>query len=958
MMQEWIRISYLDGISENERLAAEMEDIGVLLEEIRKNTQGYWPERIISQLGYAVRLSRSSGNIYDEAIADAVSFLSESFLENGSVTKEAAEMTEKMIYGLNGPAKKLKVICAAHAHIDMNWMWGFGETVAIALDTFRTMLNMMKEYPGFVFSQSQASVYRIAEEYDPEMLEEIRARIKDGRWEVTASSWVETDKNMPNGESLSRHILYTKRYLSELLDIDPDSLDIDFEPDTFGHNANVPEILCSGGVRYYYYCRGYDGYDMYRWQSQSGRSLIADREPAWYNAGIDPDMVMGAPDFCKRHNTDTVLKVYGVGDHGGGPTRRDIEKIIDMDTWPVFPKIAFGTFKEYFRSIEKLKDEMPTVKNELNFVFPGCYTTQTRIKTANRISEAKLYESETLSAISGIFTGGRYDRSGFVKAWEKTLFNHFHDILPGSGITETREYALGQFQQVMAQTNTQTGISIRHIASMIDTSIYGNEDEGTGSISEGAGAGYAIKDFGVPQTERGRGRKRIFHFFNPTAYERRETVELNVWDWPGSRERIVITDNDGKNAGHQIVEEISYWGHSCMKILTDAAVPSFGYSTYILDEKIPGNNSQDLRLGTRTEVCDEFVMENEYLKIIFDKRDISLRSFFDKKSGRELIDKDRKAGVFRLIDEDDTKGMTAWIVGRYMGIEVLNDRMTVKSAVMNSDALRQWICCRTSFRDSSLEVTVSLDKHGRELRYEAVCDWKETSEKGKGIPQLNFHVPIKYRCRSYLYDIPFGTVERKDMDMDVPANSWMLGMPEYDNGAALMLMTATKYGFRGTDDSLAIDLIRSSYDPDPYPEFGINKFRFALCAVDPELKSEMIKESVKYNHPIIFVSSSCHQGSLPSVNSFISFDTENVTVSCIKFPEDDIGNNKLIIRAYETEGVDAEVKVSFGREAAKAFYVDINERPVMSDLNISVEGKSLTFGIGEHCMASVCVEFK
>ncbi len=110
------------------------------------------------------------------------------------------------------------------------------------------MLQIMKEYPDFKFSQSQASVYRILERFAPEMLEEVKERVTEGRWELTASAWVETDKNMANGESLSRHILYAKNYLSKLFSVDPDSLEVDFDPDTFGHSRNVPEISSEGGV--------------------------------------------------------------------------------------------------------------------------------------------------------------------------------------------------------------------------------------------------------------------------------------------------------------------------------------------------------------------------------------------------------------------------------------------------------------------------------------------------------------------------------------------------------------------------------------------------------------------------------------------------------------------------------------------------------------------------------------
>lgn len=157
----------------------------------------------------------------------------------------------------------------------------------------------MEEYPGFTFSQSQASVYRIVEEYAPELLKEIRARVKEGRWEVTASTWVENDKNMPAGEAMARHLLYTKRYLSELLDISMDSLNLDFEPDTFGHSRNMPEILQKGGVSRYYHCRGYDGEFLYRFKGISDAEVLAYREPYWYNAAICYDMCCILPEFCR-----------------------------------------------------------------------------------------------------------------------------------------------------------------------------------------------------------------------------------------------------------------------------------------------------------------------------------------------------------------------------------------------------------------------------------------------------------------------------------------------------------------------------------------------------------------------------------------------------------------------------------------------------------------------------------
>ena len=147
-----------------------------------------------------------------------------------------------------------KLYLTGHAHIDMNWMWSFQETVAATLATFRSICNIMDEYPEFVYSQSQGSVYKIVEQYDPDLMKRMRKYIDEGRWEVVATSWVEPDKNMPSGESMLRHIEYTRSYLRDVWGVK--NFDVDFVPDTFGHAETIPEIDLFGGVKYMYHCRG------------------------------------------------------------------------------------------------------------------------------------------------------------------------------------------------------------------------------------------------------------------------------------------------------------------------------------------------------------------------------------------------------------------------------------------------------------------------------------------------------------------------------------------------------------------------------------------------------------------------------------------------------------------------------------------------------------------------------
>lgn len=263
-------------------------------------------ERICSEIICLDGVSAAHGGEYDREIERAADFIIGYITENGAVTNAAVAEAEAMLAPLAGAVKSYTALFVSHAHIDMNWMWGYNETAAITVDTFRTVLDMMAEYPDFTFAQSQASTYEIIEKFRPDMLDEIKARIKEGRWEVTAAEWVEPDKNMPDGESLTRQILQSRKYLSRLLDISPDSLCIDFVPDTFGHNANVPEILADAGVKYMYHCRGTDGPRLYRFVAPSGKSTFNYREFRWYNGEISTESFEIVPAFCSQEKVDTL----------------------------------------------------------------------------------------------------------------------------------------------------------------------------------------------------------------------------------------------------------------------------------------------------------------------------------------------------------------------------------------------------------------------------------------------------------------------------------------------------------------------------------------------------------------------------------------------------------------------------------------------------------------------------
>ncbi|MBQ7336965.1 MAG: alpha-mannosidase [Clostridia bacterium] len=914
--------------------------------------------RIVSEIGFAAELSTAKGHIYDEIVDKAAQHILDCRARDGVVTNTACNEAEQMLMPLSADAKAFTVHCISHAHIDMNWMWGYQETAAVTVDTFRTVLDLMKEYPDFTFAQSQASTYEIIEQYAPEMIDEIKKYVKEGRWEVSASTWVETDKNMPNGESLARHILYTKRYLSKLLELDPATLELDFEPDTFGHNVSIPEICTKGGVKYYYHCRGNNdasNLSAYRWRARNGAELMVWRDPNWYNGTVDENSFHKVPQLCTQNGIDQFLFVYGVGDHGGGPTRRDIDRIITISGWPIMPTVKFSTYSNFFHALESSRDVLPIREGEMNFVFTGCYTSQSRIKMANRIGEDRIYESEMLGAAANQLGGGpRYNKS-FGKAWEQILFNHFHDILPGSGVIDTREYALGQFQRAMAAIQTNANCAMRTMAEAIDTSALMADVKGD-STSQGAGVGYMVGQaahYGMPRTERGLGKKRVFHLFNTTQYDYEGVCDLTVWDWQYDAGRALFADAQGNETAYKITANgAHYWGHTFKQFALMVKVPAMGYATYTLDEKsIPSNEmnrSWDDRYDGYND--EDLIMENNLIKAVFDHRTMQLISLVDKKTGEDLVA--LPACSYRLIKENTIHGMSSWRVGNYMTVENLNETQKVRVHDINLGGIRKWIRYDLSFGErSKLSVSVYLNDNSNMLDFDTTIDFHEVGSHATYIPQVNFILPVGYATEKYRYDIPFATLDRPAIEHDVPANSFAAAIPnDGEDKTALMLISDTKYGFRGAENAISLDLVRGSYDPDPYPEYGVHNIRVGVGVVDGVANDTLFRAAAPFVHPIAACSARAGKGTLPLGGSLLTVDGD-VHISAVKTPEDFDG---LMIRLSDGSGKGADYSLTFAKTPTAACEADINEN-VLGELPVS--GNTVKASVAPYAVQTILVKF-
>lgn len=896
-----------------------------IIEKQLKDKTGYWQARIMAEINYLEQYILANPECgFDKLLEDAVALLNEAVRSDGAVTQKTAAVIEEKLSAASKAVKETTVNCIGHAHIDMNWMWRYDETVSITISTVRTMLDLMKEYPNFTFAQSQASVYRIIDEYAPDMIEEIKTRIKENRWEVTASTWVETDKNMPNGESLTRHLIYSRQYLKKLLDLSDEDFYLDFEPDTFGHNINVPEILTRGGVKYYYHCRGHEGQSIYRWRSPSKSEITVYCEPMWYISSVDYDSFAYVPLFCADNSVNQVLYVYGVGDHGGGVTRRDIDRLIDMMSWPCMPTIRFGKYLDFFKYLDTL--ELPVVDTELNAVFSGCYTTQTRIKRANRAAEATLDEAESFNALSDLLGGYRYDAGRYSEDWKRILFNHFHDILPGSGTTDTREFALGEFQKAMADAGSRKSFAVRSIASMIDTtSLLKEPDKYPDSVSEGAGGGYGVENFNYVSASHNRGINRLYTIFNPSQYENSSLCEIAVFDWQGDMELIGFFDENGSPVEYQLLDKKpqKYWIHSYFRVLVNVTVPAYGYRTVRLSQinkAIPAKRFANPRVYK----VPECVLENDFLRAEFDLNDSSLVSLIDKTSGKELI---KNSGGFRYIEEA-SKSMSAWVIDRYMLDEAVCKN--IKFMRRTSGELRNSLEFNVRIKSSVLNFTVFLDKNSRALTYDVKCNWREVGTRETGVPQLGYRIPLSSHCDSYRYDVPFGIIDRAPRKDDSPALSYI-----YAGG--VMLCTDSKYGFRGTDDSLYVDLIRSAYDPDSTPEVYDHSFKIFVGIPESDRAADLGRLSRTLCHTMSAVDNASHPGKLAPCGSFLNV-SDGAVISSVKLAED--GSGDVIIRGWNTTGAPLSVKFTSAFTPKSACLTDIHEVRIF-DIDIN-DGVSFT----------------
>lgn len=925
-------------------------------------------ERVQAELQFANRLL----TLYPEQAADwqarivEAGRLVDEGLQRAAVDVAAlTTQAEAVLAPIGVQAKTYTLLCVSHAHIDMNWMWSWPETVAVTNDTFQTMLALMDEFPDFIYSQSQASTYALIERYNPELFEAIRARVREGRWEVTASQWVEGDKNMASGESQSRHLLYARAYFADRFGLRPEDVQVDFEPDTFGHPATLPTLLARGGVRYYYHCRGSHGPHLYWWVGPDGSRLLAYNDVVWYMATVGPQIADPLPAYAQATGQRFMPVLYGVGDHGGGPTRRDLRRIGELDTWPIYPRVVFSSLHGYFRQAEAQAHDLPQVRGERNFVFTGCYTSQARQKWANRHGENLLYAAEAAATVGSRAAGVPYPHHNLDEAWRDLLFDQFHDILPGSGTRDTRHYALGRAQESQAAAGMARSNALRALCARIDTAgVCGAAAEPGADEDEdralGAGVGYATGAGGESAFSFGRGGARAFVAFNPLPYPRRDVVEVKLWDAGLDPAQLVVESAEGAPQPVQALDEGRFWGHSYRTLAFPVETPALGYRVYCLSDRLAelgpapaGNPDPWAGMGGSWRCIQppDRVLENEFLRAQIDPASGGLASLVDKRSGREWVPEGQLSGVLRYCLEAN-EGMTAWVIGAFQSCTDLLQGGTLKKVLTGPHVQRfRWT---GQAHDSKIEMEITLRAGAPCLEYRLRVDWREIGDR-EHTPHLRVRFPLAVTDGRPRYEIPFGAI-RRDLNAgeEVPALRWA-DFSEPD-GAGVTLANRSKYGFSLDGQALSMTLLRASSDPDPLPDLGEHVIEWALVPHGAGWTvSQAMQAGEELNVPLVTMSCGAHGGDLPAALSFLHLEPENVRLAALKESQDGAA---IVLRLVEVAGADTAVRVTLAPAlapaGAAAVEVDTLERPVEGG-TARLEGQTLTVRVPAFGIAAVRV---
>ncbi len=777
-----------------------------------------------------------------------------------------------------------------NAHLDPVWLWDWREGLNEGLITCRTILDMMDRDKDLTFIRGETAIYEHIEHADPATFERIRKYVKAGRWDPVGGTVIQPDTNLPDTETFARHFTHGQRYLKSRFG---KTARVAWAADSFGHAEGLPEILAASGIECFAFTRPAENIvhidkPAFWWEGPGGSRILSYRPPiGWY--GCEREEIVkrfdGYLEEARKGELTNVGAFFGLGNHGGGPTKRHLDEIRAWGKSHPEVKLVFSGLHRFFDALEreiakKPKSFLPVHRGELNFVLRGCYSSVAKFKFMYRKTENLLLRAEKTDAVirsMGVSPlpkeHGRDAHATLKNAWHDLLFNSFHDILPGSSIERAFDDQIAWLGGAYHAAQRAEFDALNALALQCDTRV----DTPAGDMPSGVAV----------------------LVWNPHPHPYRGPVEIEtsldyrpIWKYHKNVDALPVQlkGADGEVLPHQLTATEH---HSMVELawrkraIIDADLPACGWNiiemAYVEDAEVI--------------LVDEPVTasDNEISNGVYTVRatkgspgiEILLRGvpIFDGHGLGAITVEDPWGSWGGMAEEPDS-----------FKLETLRHQWTITDVqILETGPLRAMMWVKLEAGNSRLELTISLGRKRESVDVSARVLWNERSSRLKLVLPCGDHAT---------FQVPGGTVARNPNLGQVPGGRYVrITGPRGTVGFAsdaLYDFDAADGVFRATicRASRYADDVNTPADHEPWRaavDAGELRFKFLLSPGDDRLP--ILARQLE--QPPVTLIVPPHKGKLGREGSLAELSPDTVQVLALKPAEDRKG---LILRVQETSG--------------------------------------------------------
>ena len=793
-------------------------------------------------------------------------------------------------------SKKKKVIhLLCNAHIDPVWMWEWQEGAAETISTFRTAAELCENNETFIFNHNEAILYKWVEEYEPALFRRIQKLVRQGRWHIMGGWYLQPDCNMPSGESFVRQILSGRIYFKDKFGAEPKTA-INFDP--FGHTRGLVQILAKSGYDSYLFGRPRAEDkdfklpdDEFVWVGFDGSEILAHRFEFPYVSAAGKAKEKIEDRMKKKPDKEFSILLWGVGNHGGGPSFADIKNVNKLIKETDDFEIRHSTPEAYFKVLRKRKDSLARYNKGLNPWAVGCYSSQIRLKQKHRLLENELFSLEKMASCASINGLMEYPRERINEAMYDLMTSEFHDALPGSSIEPVEEATL-------VQMNHGLEIVSRLKARAFFALTSGQKKTKAGEIPVLVYNPHPFKVTGIVECEFALASPNPDHIFTnvdvrqgnkflPCQLEQ-ELSNCNA-DW---RKRIVFTAELKPGQMNRF---------DCKLEITEKPKPALRVKSNKITFK---TRELEVVINTSTGLIDRYKIKG--------------RNYLSKEAFQPIV----------IGDNEDPWGMTTSSFRNVIGsFKLMNSRAGAKFSGVRKKTLesvrviedgnaRSVVEAVLSYGDSFICQRYKLPKTGTELEVEVRLHWNEKNK------MLKLSVPMLHKNNKYIGQVAYGVEELPGNGIEAVSQKWVAAVSRKNN-AAVTFINDGIYSSDFSDDELRLTLLRSpaySAHPDgcgsisvlqdrycPRADQGQRIFRFWLNAGKVSERLNSIDREALVKNEKVYALSFFPPGKGNKPKPLAILDDDTVVITAFKKSEN---GNCFIVRLFEPTGRKRSVQLS------------------------------------------------